>query len=262
MRPAPLLAAPLQLAGRLDARCFALLQAIADTGSLQQAARTAGYSYKGAWLLLETAGNLIQAPLLERQTGGRGGGGSRLSPQGEQLLAAWAALQQRHQDYLQQQQAWLLEQPGIKNMLRRLTMKATARNQFSGSVAALHKGPASCDVEVDIGEGQRLHANVLSTAVTSLGLKKGRELIALVKASDVMLVVDDGGYQLSAPNQLQGRIARIQKGGASALVVLTLAGGSTVTASVTSDAVDALGLAVGQAATAAFNPAAVMLAVG
>ena len=81
-----------------------------------------------------------------------------------------------------------------------------------------------------------------------------------MKASDVLLVVDDGGYQLSAPNQLQGRIARIQKGGASALVVLTLAGGSTVTASVTSDAVDALGLAVGQPATAAFNPAAVMLA--
>ncbi len=139
-------------------------------------------------------------------------------------------------------------------------MKATARNQFAGQVATLHKGPASCDVEIDIGEGQRLHANVLSSAVAALGLKKGRELIALVKASDVLLVVDDGGYQLSAPNQLQGRIARIQKGGASALVVLTLAGGSTVTASVTSDAVETLGLAVGQAATAAFNPAAVMLA--
>lgn len=261
MRPAPLLSAPLQLAGRLDARCFALLQAIADTGSLQQAARTAGYSYKGAWLLLETAGNLLRTPLLARQTGGRGGGGSRLSPQALQLLAAWQALQQRHQDYLRAQQDWLLDQPGLKDMLRRLTLKATARNQFTGRVVALQHGPVSSEVEIDIGNGQRLHASVLSRALADLALQVGGELIALVKASDVMLVLDDGGYRLSAPNQLSGHVARIQKGSSGALVVLTLAGGSTVTASVTSDAVDALGLTVGQAATAAFNPAALMLAV-
>lgn len=261
MRPTPLLSAPLQLAGRLDARCFALLQAIADTGSLQQAARTAGYSYKGAWLLLETAGNVLHTPLLERQAGGRGGGGSRLSPQAQQLLAAWQALQQRHQDYLRAQQDWLLEQPGLKDMLRRLTMKATARNQFSGCIVALQPGPVSSEVEIDIGHGERLHASVLSRTVAALELAVGRELIALVKASDVMLVLDDGGYRLSAPNQLRGHVARLQKGGSGALVVLTLAGGSTVTASVTSDAVDALGLAVGQAATATFNPGALVLAV-
>lgn len=140
-------------------------------------------------------------------------------------------------------------------------MKATARNQFSGQVLGLHKGPASTLVDIEIGTGLSLCASVVSSAVAALGLKKGRELIALVKASDVMLLVDEGGYRLSAPNQLAGRIARIQKGGASALVVLTLSGGSTVTASVTSDAVDALGLSVGQPAIAAFSAAAVMLAV-
>ncbi|PTT85706.1 molybdenum transport protein ModE, partial [Pelomonas sp. HMWF004] len=47
----------------------------------------------------------------------------------------------------------------------------------------------------------------------------------------------------------------------SSLVGLTLPGGSTVTASVTNDAVDALGLAAGQPATACFKAYAVMLAV-
>ena len=48
-----LLSGDLKLAGRLDARFFALLQALQDTGSINRAARTAGLSYKGAWLLLE-----------------------------------------------------------------------------------------------------------------------------------------------------------------------------------------------------------------
>jgi molybdate transport repressor ModE-like protein len=102
----------LRLGGRLDARFFALLRAVQDTGSLQKAARAAGYSYKGAWLLLESAGNLARSPLVERATGGRGGGGSVLTPAALQLLAAWQQLQIRHAGFLREQEAWLLDQPG------------------------------------------------------------------------------------------------------------------------------------------------------
>jgi molybdate transport system regulatory protein len=48
-----LLSAELRLAGRLDSRFFALLDAVQRTGSINRAAATAGLSYKGAWLLLE-----------------------------------------------------------------------------------------------------------------------------------------------------------------------------------------------------------------
>ncbi|HPG79568.1 MAG TPA: molybdenum transport protein ModE, partial [Piscinibacter sp.] len=58
MKDGSLLSADLKLAGRLDARFFALLEALDATGSINKAARTAGLSYKGAWLLLETACNL------------------------------------------------------------------------------------------------------------------------------------------------------------------------------------------------------------
>lgn len=44
-----LTSAEFKLAGRLDARFFALLQALQDTGSVNKAARTAGLSYEGAW---------------------------------------------------------------------------------------------------------------------------------------------------------------------------------------------------------------------
>ena len=89
-----LLSADLRLAGRLDARFFALLQALDSTGSITAAARTAGLSYKGAWLLLEGACNLANAPLLHTATGGVGGGGTRLTAAARDLLHAWTALQE------------------------------------------------------------------------------------------------------------------------------------------------------------------------
>lgn len=263
-RPAPattLLQGELRLAGRLDARFFALLRAIEASGSLQKAARAAGYSYKGAWLVLETAGNLSRAPLLHRQTGGAGGGGSRLTDAARQLLQTWDALQARHAAFMADQEAWLLQQPHLNTVLRRLSMKATARNQFAGTVTEVLDGPATAQVTLDIGHGLALTAHLTAAAAARLALAPGREVIALVKASDVVLVADTAGYRLSAANQLGGSLSRVTRGAVSSLLGLTLPGGATLTASVTNDAVDALGLAVGQPATAAFQATAVMVAV-
>jgi molybdate transport system regulatory protein len=261
LKPPALLSGELCLAGRLDARSFALLQALADTGSLQRAARAAGYTYKGAWLLLETLSNLTRSPLLLRRQGGRGGGGTQLSPEAQQLLASWQLLQERHRDFLRTQEAWLMDQPGLAHFLKRTSMKASARNQFSGSIVSLAQGPASTEVGIDIGAGRQLQASLCSSACAELALQVGQEVVALLKASEVVLVTDFGSYQMAGGNQLSGHISQIRKGGASAGVTLTLPGGSQLSASVTLDAIDALGLSVGQTATAVFPAAALLLAV-
>ena len=59
----PLLRGELRLAGRLDGRFFDLLAALAVTGSLQKGARAAGYSYKGAWLVLDAASALTTSAI-------------------------------------------------------------------------------------------------------------------------------------------------------------------------------------------------------
>jgi molybdate transport system regulatory protein len=251
----------LRLAGRLDARFFALLRAVSDTGSLQRAARAAGYSYKGAWLLLETAGNLARAPLLERTSGGRGGGGSQLTPLAHTLLAAWQELSERHARFLREQDRWLLAQPDLDRLIRRIAMKTTARNQFAGTVSRVNAGAASAQVTLALPSGDSITATISSEALAELACTPGQDAVALVKASEVVLVTDLAGHRLSARNQLAGTIARIQRGAVGSLVGLVLPGGMTITASVTADAVDALGLAVGQRASAVFKASAVMLAV-
>lgn len=261
MADATLLSGELKLAGRLDARFFALLAAIEATGSINKAASAAGYSYKGAWLLLETASNLAHEPLLERAAGGIHGGGSRLTPAALALLDVWRRLQAAHREFLREQDAWLALQPALAGTLRRIAMKTTARNQFAGTVSKIELGPVSAQVTLALRGGQPIVATVTSDAAKRLKLKKGVEAIALVKSSAVVLVTDFAGYALSARNQLAGTISRVDRGAVSSLVGVTLPGGSVVTASVTNDAVSALGLAVGQEATAVFKAYSVMLAV-
>ena len=59
---------------------IALLQQIAEQGSITRAAKAAGLSYKAAWDAIEELNNLAATPLVERNVGGRGGGGARSGP--------------------------------------------------------------------------------------------------------------------------------------------------------------------------------------
>jgi molybdate transport system regulatory protein len=140
-------------------------------------------------------------------------------------------------------------------------MKTSARNQFPGTISAINKGPATSQVTIGIAGGLEITASMTTAAAERLAVAVGQEAIALVKSSEVVLVTDFAGYKLSARNQLAGTISRVQRGAVTSLVGITLPGGAVVTSSVTNDAVDALGLAAGQPATATFKAYAVMVAV-
>ena len=65
-------------------------------------------------------------------------------------------------------------------------MKLSARNQLSGTVRGITRGPVTAKVELDVS-GQRVVSSVTVEAVDELGLSEGDEVIAVIKASDVML---------------------------------------------------------------------------
>ena len=139
-------------------------------------------------------------------------------------------------------------------------MKTSARNQFAGSVGAVEVGPVSAQVTIRLNGGGEIVAAMTSASAQRLKLQPGKEVLALIKASAVVLVADFAGWQLSARNQLAGTVSRIERGAVSSMVVLTLPGGAALTATVTNDAVDALALRVGSAATAVVKAYAVMVA--
>jgi molybdate transport system regulatory protein len=72
---------------------IALLEHIAGSGSLSEAARKLKMSYRRAWLLLEDLNTSFQQPVAQMSVGGRGGGGASLTPFGAELVAAYRAFE-------------------------------------------------------------------------------------------------------------------------------------------------------------------------
>lgn len=69
-------------------------------------------------------------------------------------------------------------------------MKLSTRNQIPAKVVEINAGEAIANVVMD-ANGQRLVASITVEAVRELGISEGSEVIALVKASDVMVAVQD-----------------------------------------------------------------------
>lgn len=74
-----------------------LLEYIASTGSLSQAARDLGMSYRRAWLLLEDMKLSFDQPVVRSSTGGPNGGGATLTDFGKQLIARYRKLESEMQ---------------------------------------------------------------------------------------------------------------------------------------------------------------------
>jgi molybdopterin-binding protein len=69
-------------------------------------------------------------------------------------------------------------------------MKLSARNHLTGTVTSITRGEAIANVVLDVG-GQRIVASITVEAVTELGLEQGATATAIIKASDVMIAIDD-----------------------------------------------------------------------
>lgn len=66
-------------------------------------------------------------------------------------------------------------------------MKLSARNQLKGTVVSVEKGPISAKVKIDIGGGNFITSSVTAETIDDLGLQTGDSVVAIVKASEVMI---------------------------------------------------------------------------
>ncbi|WP_296942503.1 TOBE domain-containing protein [uncultured Massilia sp.] len=238
-----------------------LLAKIAETGSISQAARAVPMSYKAAWDAVDAMNNLAGEPLVERLAGGKGGGGTRLTARGARLVRHFQALEQVHRRFVAQLDGMSAAMADDFNLLNRLHMKTSARNQFFGTVASVKAGAVNDEIALDIAGGDQLVAIVTHDSTESLGLAPGVQAFALVKASSVILLTDAGGARFSARNRLEGTVARLLPGAVNTEVVLDLGGGGSIAAIITNASAEALALRAGAPATAMFKASSVIVGV-
>jgi len=70
-------------------------------------------------------------------------------------------------------------------------MKISARNQFKGKILSITKGAVNGIVVIDIGAGNKISATISMAAIKELKLKVGKEAYALIKATAVMIGVEE-----------------------------------------------------------------------
>ncbi|MFH8837288.1 molybdopterin-binding protein [Streptomyces sp. NPDC017868] len=136
-------------------------------------------------------------------------------------------------------------------------MTLSIRNQLPGTVTAVVTGEAMASVKVRLAGGQDITAAVTADAVRDLGLTEGSAVKALVKSTEVALAT--GPVEgISIRNQLAGSVTEVSTGGAMGSVKVSVEGGE-LTAAITKDAVEDLGLSAGTSVVAVIKSTEISL---
>lgn len=237
-----------------------LLEKIAEHGSMTKAARAAGISYKAAWEMIETMNNLSERLVVERTTGGKGGGGSQLTAYGQELVLTYQTLQAEHQQFLAQLTNRLSEYPELYQFLQYANAQTTASNQFVGTIVDIQNDDLNCEVSLQLSGGERLTVLITSISCQQLNLKLGDQVFALIPATHIVLTHTEDNSQLSCRNRLNGHISRWLESDTETLITLALSGGNSLKAVLTNETGDSFPLQRGLPLIASFKASAVILA--
>lgn len=190
-----------------------ILRQIGQGGSISQAARAVGVSYKAAWQALDTLTNLAGVPLVDRAVGGSGGGGAVLTEAGHALLAAAEAMAQARDAVL----ARLAMDPGAGQAAARLAVRTSMRNQWPCTVRALSREGQIVRVHLQgadaAAQALALTARITRESAELLALRPGLPVLALCKATAVrVLPAGAEGGAAEAANRWPGRATRVSRG--------------------------------------------------
>ncbi|MFV0679634.1 TOBE domain-containing protein [Ottowia sp.] len=200
-----------------------ILQLVGAHGSISQAARTAGISYKAAWQAIHTLTNLAGEPLVDSSVGGSGGGGARLTKAGTRLLAA--------ADELHAARSGVLARVNGATSPALTGPRTSMRNHVPCTVVRLDSAGARdpmVRVFLATPSGDELSSLITRESAELLGLAPGLPVLALCKATAVRvqaieaMEVQEGG---AGANRLLGTVLRCARGVQRDEVVVTLAGG-------------------------------------
>lgn len=239
-----------------------LLEAVAREGSISAGAKAVGITYKAAWDWLDALANLFGQPMLETRTGGKAGGGARLTPAGAKVIEAY------HRIEAEMARVVRLIEPDLAgsgisplNLFSGYFMRTSARNVLRGTIVSIEADALSADVAVAVSETTTIHALVTAGSMRDLGLVVGREAIVLIKAPFVMIAPGTEAPSVSVSNRIAGTVSRIEIGTVNAEVVLDVGGGKSIAASISARSAEALALAEGVPAIALFDAGHVIIAI-
>ena len=152
----------------------ALLEAINSEGSLNRACKKVKMSYKHAWLLLKEIEDSVGEPIIIKQRGGLNQGTS-LTEKALDLLEEFNTYKNLINQTVYDKTFW-----------EAIGLKISARNQMKGRIIEIEKEGLISKIKISI-EPTIITAIITKEAADAMNIKKNDEVVAVVKATEVMI---------------------------------------------------------------------------
>jgi ModE molybdate transport repressor domain/molybdenum-pterin binding domain len=237
-----------------DPKRIDLLRAIEQSGSLSQAAKQIGISYKTAWDAINEINQLAPKPFLITATGGKNGGGTKLSAYAVRFIQLYDLLTQ-----LQYKAFNILNDDNIPlddilKITAKLSLQTSARNQIYGSVSSIEATHIAGLVKVKLNDNQtELKAYITQQSIERLKLNIDKTVLLLIKAPLIEL------NNLNE-NQLIVKVEKIVTDGQLSEISFSLPSGIMLYASKATNEVNQLKLTEGQLTTISIHPQHIIVA--
>lgn len=202
-----------------------LLETIAQTGSIHAAAKAMKMSYKAAWDRVNAMNDLAERPIIEKRTGGRGGGGTVLTAHAYELIATYKRFAELHRAFIDRFAEAGEDPERLARILSRTFLTTSARNQIACRVDAVETHGFSARLRLALQGGDTLSSTITATSVRNMGLEVGCDAYAIIKSSDVLISAERPADD-DALNLLEGEIATIVRSDENAEITLRLGGGA------------------------------------
>lgn len=218
-----------------------LLELIQKHGSIHAAAKVMKMSYKAAWDSIDAMNKLSNTPLVEKTSGGKGGGGTIVTARGQEIIEAFHLLEQKHRKFLDlfSENDDLMS---IATIMDRLTLKLSARNQVGAIITQIQEDSVNVLIEMTVKGSEKLYASITKNSFSSLKCSIGDPIVAIIKASSVLLSKTPPA--MTCENLLQGRVIQVLRDTSGVEVTIRLASENTFTATIPNETFDTLGICI------------------
>ena len=182
-----------------------LLSRIDELGSITRAAKAMRMSYKAAWEAVNAMNAQSPAPIVERVSGGKGGGGTSLTDRGRELIAIYRRVEAAQWEFFAALGHYTDDIDSLRAFTAKSTVRTSARNQLATTVVTIDMTHAGVDVTVRLSWGETMQARITRQSLEELAIEAGTQVWVLFKPSWVFLDVD------KTPSALHGIVRKVDR---------------------------------------------------
>jgi len=189
-----------------------LLEQIDKTGSIHAAAKVMKMSYKAAWERINSMNLLAEKPLIERTTGGKGGGGTKLTPYAQDLIITFKKIELLHRQFMDRFSEAGESPEKLARILSRTFLTTSARNQLPSILSDITINGLNASLTLSLDPFWRIQSNITLKSVQNMGLEIGCDVYAIIKSSDIKISASMPESSDTELNIIHGNIHTIESG--------------------------------------------------